>query len=78
MQIGESGGENQDFRKGKDIYVYMYVCVCVCVYIYIYIMYNVCKAHRINISVGDVCVILRVVLYGCETWSVTLREERRL
>ena len=23
-------------------------------------------------------VILRVVLYGCETWSLTLREERRL
>ena len=23
-------------------------------------------------------VILRVVLYGCETWSQTLREERRL
>jgi len=28
------------------------------------------KIHRI--------IILRVVLYGCETWSVTLREERRL
>ena len=23
-------------------------------------------------------VILRVVLYGCETWSLTLREERKL
>ena len=23
-------------------------------------------------------VILLVVLYGCETWSLTLREERRL
>jgi len=23
-------------------------------------------------------VILHVVLYGCETWSLTLREERRL
>jgi hypothetical protein len=23
-------------------------------------------------------VILPVVLYGCETWSVTLREEHRL
>ena len=23
-------------------------------------------------------IILSVVLYGCETWSVTLREERRL
>ena len=23
-------------------------------------------------------IILRVVLYGCETWSLTLREERML
>jgi hypothetical protein len=23
-------------------------------------------------------IILPVVLYGCETWSVTVREERRL
>ena len=23
-------------------------------------------------------IILLVVLYGCETWSITLREERRL
>ena len=23
-------------------------------------------------------VILNIVLYGCETWSLTLREERRL
>ena len=36
------------------------------------------KTHRINVSVGDVCIILRVVLYGCETWSLILREERRL
>jgi hypothetical protein len=28
------------------------------------------KIHRIR--------ILSVVLYGCETWSLTLREERRL
>ena len=28
------------------------------------------KIHRI--------IILLVVLYGCETWSLTLREERRL
>ena len=28
------------------------------------------KTHRI--------IILCVVLYGCETWSLTLREERRL
>ena len=23
-------------------------------------------------------IILRIVLYGCETWSLTLREERNL
>jgi hypothetical protein len=28
------------------------------------------KMHRI--------IILLVVLYGCETWSITLKEERRL
>ena len=30
------------------------------------------KIHRTT------CIILPVVLYGCETWSPTLREERRL
>jgi len=24
------------------------------------------------------CIILPVVLYGCETWSLTLRQERKL
>jgi len=27
---------------------------------------------------ADAVVILSVTLYGCETWSLTLREERRL
>ena len=31
---------------------------------------NCFKMHRI--------IILPVVLHGCETWSLTLREERRL
>ena len=26
----------------------------------------------------SLAIILPVVLYGCETWSLTLREERRL
>ena len=26
----------------------------------------------------DISIILPVVLYGCETWSLTLREERKL
>jgi hypothetical protein len=38
-------------------------------YIYIYI-YIYIKIYRI--------IILPVVLYGCETWSLTLREEHRL
>ena len=38
----------------------------------------------LSITIGDCCVkiyrsiILPVVLYGCENWSLTFREERRL
>ena len=32
---------------------------------------------NINIKIYR-AIILPVVLYGCETWSLTLREERRL
>jgi hypothetical protein len=32
---------------------------------------------NINIKIYRI-IILTVVLYGCETWSLTLREERRL
>ena len=31
-----------------------------------------------NVKINYRTIILRVVLYGCETWSRTLREERRL
>jgi hypothetical protein len=34
------------------------------------LLYGVSKIHR--------TIVLPVVLYGCETWSLTLREERRL
>jgi hypothetical protein len=39
------------------------------------------KLHRMNLE--NMCtplktIILPVVLYGCETWSLTLREEHRL
>jgi hypothetical protein len=34
-------------------------------------------AKKINIKIYRT-IILPVVLYGCETWSLTLREERRL
>ena len=33
---------------------------------------NICAVY------GDNGIILPVVLYGCETWSLTLREEHRL
>jgi len=59
----------------------MYVCMYVYIYIYIYII-------RYRIFCLPVCypksyyiyrtIILPVVLYVCETWSLTLREERRL
>jgi len=35
------------------------------------------SSKNINIKI-HVTVILPVVLYGCETWSLTLREVRRL
>ena len=31
-----------------------------------------------NLCFSRVGIILPVVLYGCETWSLTLREERKL
>jgi len=36
---------------------------------------SVSKTLKIKIYIT---IILPVVLYGCETWSLTLREERRL
>ena len=40
------------------------------IYIYIYIYIYISKIYR--------TIILPVLMYGCETWSLTLREERRL
>jgi len=42
----------------------------VCMYVYMFLYMCVCKIYGTIIS--------PVVLYGCETWSLTLREERRL
>ena len=39
------------------------------------VFYTFSKNLKINIYKT---IILRVVLYGCETWSLTLREECRL
>ena len=50
-------------RKGE---FYMYVCVCVCL-----------CSKNLSIKIYRT-IILPVVLYGCETLSLTSREERRL
>jgi len=52
------------FRGGKHLH---------CAYtVYLFVLY-------INLKIKIYrTIILPVVLYGCETWSLTLREERRL
>ena len=52
------------------MYVCNYECMHVCMYVYMFLYMCVCKIYGTIIS--------PVVLYGCETWSLTLREERRL
>ena len=51
------------------------------IYIYIYIHQNLLPfsllSKTIKIKIYRT-IILPVILYGCETWSFTLREERRL
>jgi hypothetical protein len=37
----------------------------------------VCYQKSVTITIYET-IILPVVLYGCETWSLTLREEHRL
>ena len=45
----------------------------------IFILQFVIKNIKINIYIYIYrIIVLLVVLYGCETWSLTLREERRL
>ena len=40
---------------------------------------NRCFFHKIRLCVNRYgTIILPVVLYGCETWSLTRREERKL
>ena len=40
-------------------------------------MYQLAQSKNLKIKICRT-IILIVVLYGCETWSLTLREERRL
>jgi hypothetical protein len=51
-------------KHKRQLSIYIYI------YIYTYILLLKIKIYR--------TIILPVVLYGCETWSLTLREERRL
>ena len=58
---------------------------CICVYIYAcYIYHSVQNLLSSRLLSKDLkikiyrTIILPVVLYGCETWSLTLREERKL
>jgi hypothetical protein len=39
--------------------------------------HHILYVSRLRVKI-DRTIILPVVLYGCETWSLTLREERRL
>jgi hypothetical protein len=43
-----------------------------------YSFQNLLSSHLISKNLIYKTVILPVVLYGCETWSLTLREEHRL
>jgi hypothetical protein len=41
------------------------------------LLFSSLLSKKLNIKIYRT-IILSVVLYGCETWSLTLREERRL
>jgi hypothetical protein len=63
-----------------------HVCVCVCARARACMCACVCSLNLLSASL--LCknikietyraIILYVVLYGCETWSLTLRDQRRL
>jgi hypothetical protein len=35
-------------------------------------------SRNVKVKIYNIAIIIPVVFYGCETWSVTLREEHRL
>ena len=57
--------EPQCLYKG-DLYLYLMFC-----------RQDYCFVRFLKIKIYRT-IILPVVLYGCETWSLTFREERRL
>ena len=61
-------GEVKRFRK--------YILVCILWGMLAIIRYNL-LSKKLKIKIYRT-IILPVVLYGCETWSLTLRDERRL
>ena len=42
------------------------------------VLYSSLLSKNLKIEIYRRTIIRPVVLYGCETWSLTLREERRL
>jgi len=76
------------------VYIYIYIYVYIYIYIHEGIksrlkLGNVCYYSVQNLLSSSLLsknlkikiyrtIILTVVLYGCETWSLTLREKRRL
>ena len=59
--------------------VYCLFCVVLCI-VCVYMCTELLPPGGYPIAVKYIIsyIILPVVLYGCETWSLTLREERRL
>ena len=45
--------------------------------IIVYSVHSVLLSNKLKIKIYRI-IILPVVLYGCEVWSLTLREERKL
>jgi len=54
----------------KDFEVFLYN-------MYIYVLSSKLLSKNLKIKIYRT-IILPVVLYGCETWSLTLRKERKL
>ena len=64
------------------LYFYVYFYLCNFNYSLFFVVYfffpPVCEGSLGLSVLVSRTIILPVVLYGCETWSLTLREERKL
>ena len=63
------------FASLLDIHVFLELCYYLSINFNIFILRLLYKNLKIKIYKT---ILLSVVLYGCETWSLTLREESRL